>query len=163
MKKSNKKTPVVFYVGILLLFLFMVSLNLTGGLYARYTTVYESGDGARVAVFKADFKLEDGELSDVEEVDITFAFGDQTEYRLQVSNQSEVSVNYRVIAENVTNNLPLNITVTELSGAAYDEMLDADTTKELVLTIDWNGTEISPDHSGKVDLIKLTIVAEQVD
>lgn len=51
MEKSNKKAPIVFYIGTVLLCVWLTSVCLIGGLYAKYSTYASSSDSARVALF----------------------------------------------------------------------------------------------------------------
>ena len=52
MRKQNRKTPAVFYVGVVLLCAVLITSHLTSGLYARYTTTASGGDAAVVASFE---------------------------------------------------------------------------------------------------------------
>ena len=51
MKKTNKKTPLVFRAGVVLLCALMISFHLTSGLYARYTESAIGSSGATIASF----------------------------------------------------------------------------------------------------------------
>ena len=97
MKKTTKKTPFVFYAGMVLLCLVLFSAHLTSGLYARYTSTATSGDSARVARFdvasakntkKVDFKI-DLDFFDPQK---------QSDYiEFDVFSSSEVAVRYDVV------------------------------------------------------------------
>lgn len=49
MRKSNIKTPLAFKAALVVMCAVLVSFHLTGGLYARYSTVASGSDSARVA------------------------------------------------------------------------------------------------------------------
>ena len=97
MKKTTKKTPFVFYAGMVLLCLVLFSAHLTSGLYARYTSTATSSDSARVARFdvasaknteKVDFKI-DLDFFDPQK---------QSDYiEFDVFSSSEVAVRYDVV------------------------------------------------------------------
>lgn len=96
MKKTTKKTPFVFYAGMVLLCLVLFSAHLTSGLYARYTSTATSGDSARVA----RFDVASAKKTDVD-FNINLDFFDpqkQTDYiEFVVSSSSEVAVRYDVV------------------------------------------------------------------
>ena len=50
MKQSNIKTPLVFRIGVALLFALVITCNMMGGLYARYLTRIEGNNTVKVAV-----------------------------------------------------------------------------------------------------------------
>ncbi len=99
MKKLNKRTPVVFHVGLVLLCLVLFSTYLTGGLYARYTTTASGGDSARVA----KFHITSGGnwTGSSEAVDLELNFFDPAKLKdilsFTISSSSEVAVKYDVV------------------------------------------------------------------
>ena len=98
MQKATKKTPFVFYAGMVLLCLVLFSAHLTSGLYARYTSTSSAGDNARVAKF--DVSSANTNTADVD-FNINLDFFDpqmQSDYiEFEVSSSSEVTVSYDVI------------------------------------------------------------------
>lgn len=96
MRQSNRKTPAVFTLGLVLLCLVMFSNYMMGGLYARYVSTATASDEARVARF---------DVSSAKKTDVDFMidldFFDpkkQSDYiEFEVSSSSEVAVGYDVI------------------------------------------------------------------
>ena len=54
MKKSNRKAPLIFRVGLMLLCAMLVTTNMMGGLYARYSATATGSASARVAKFEME-------------------------------------------------------------------------------------------------------------
>ena len=114
MSKSNKKTPIVFYVGIVLACLTLISVYMTSGLYARYTTRATSSDSARVAKFRVTDTLtvtdsKGDEVNSFTMIEDSLIPGESTTYAFEVQNDSEVAVRFSVRGEASINNLPLDI------------------------------------------------------
>ena len=94
MKKSNKRAPRIFYLGIFVLCMTLFSSHMTGGLYARYTSNASGSDSARVARFDVAIDFTDGHefvLSRYE------AGKGVLDYVISVASQSEVAVTYDVV------------------------------------------------------------------
>ena len=51
MKKSQNRSPIVFYFAIAVMILLVITTNVTGGLFARYASYSEGEDSARVIKF----------------------------------------------------------------------------------------------------------------
>ncbi len=174
MKKLNRKTPIVFYIGVVLLCLVMVSINMTSGLYARYTSRDQSSDSARVARFVFDVK-KSGTTEFIDISDIKRP-GDKKVYEFVVSNGTEencceVAQQYTVDVA-INGSMPLTYTLSKngaaeaLAASASDVLVagtvDSDT---YTLTIEWpsemndaiyaNGTAVGE--------VILTITSEQMD
>jgi hypothetical protein len=105
MPKSNRRTPPVFYVGVLALVLVLFSTHMTGGLYARYTSYAEGSDSARVAKFDVAY-----EQDTAVPMSIVLDFFDLTKrtdtVKFWVTSSSEVAVKYYVIVT-LPNSLPM--------------------------------------------------------
>lgn len=117
MEKSNRKAPIVFFIGIILLCIWITSVYLIGGLYAKYSTYASGSDSVRVAfaVATASGRGDEHGLIDP-------AAGNSFDYTVTVSNEkdgrvSEVSLEYTIYI-NLPENFPtMDITV---SGAELD-------------------------------------------
>ena len=82
MKQSNKKSPLVFRVGLLLLCIMLLSLCLMGGLYARYSTTVKGHSATSVAKF---------------DVTSSCIYDPATDrYMLTIKNDSAVTVSYDI-------------------------------------------------------------------
>ena len=155
MKQSHTKTPYTFYAAMVLLCLVLISTHLTGGLYARYTTHGDGEDAARVAAF-------DVTIDDHIPLSTTAAFTIQsitnTKYTVTVTNKSETVVRAVLTAQNQTNNLPINITI-----SPAEQIIGMGENKTITMTVNWSSTPVSHTYAGLVDLILLTLTVEQVD
>lgn len=80
---GKAKINIPMTAALVLLLLTMISIHLTSGLYARYTSTAEASDSARVAKFDVDCAL-------VPVADKEGAF------TLSVTNNSEVAVKYSI-------------------------------------------------------------------
>ena len=159
MTKSNTKTPVVFYVGLVLLCLFMFSLYLSGGMYARYATAASGSDGARVAKF--DVTLTDVDKNWSQQVSLgELSPGESTEIQFNVKNNSEVQVQFKVTMTNQTGNLPLKLS----NGAnVFIQPVGMGKTEAITFKIVWPDTENSPTYAGKTDLLRFDFEVVQID
>ena len=153
MRKTSERPPVVFQVGIALLCLLMVSFHLMGGLYARYGTSASSSASAIVA----KFEFSDNFAAQTQSLAVSLAPGESETLSLQVENNGECTISYRVIVENLTSNLPI-------ADAEYDvATLKPDESASDNILIEWPAEKSSAAYMGKMDLIRITVIAAQVD
>ena len=87
---GKAKLNIPMCAALVLLFLTMLSIHLTSGLYARYTAAAEAGDSARVAKFDVSAVVDEAITLDCTEGDMT------AECKIAVTNDSEVAVSYSV-------------------------------------------------------------------
>ena len=96
MTKSNKRTPPVFYAGLIVLVLVLFSTHMTGGLYARFVSRAEGSDDARVAKFDVASTMDPGV-----DLAINLDFYDSNKrtdsVQFVVTSSSEVALEYHVI------------------------------------------------------------------
>ena len=172
MKKSNKKTPIVFYVGILLACLTLVSIHMTSGLYARYTTSASGQDSARVARFEVTETLEvikaDGTTENTFVVGDVLRPGVSTTYTFTVKNNSEVAVSLTVqntkytigdegkVSDTRYDELPILV-----SGEAV--VLQPGETRNVVFELIWDPAKTDPSYGYMIDMVELTVIVQQVD
>lgn len=141
--KLKKLLWAVFFV------LLVASVTTTAGVYARYASDAKGSDSATVASFDVTETLP-------ATIELSMRPGDTKTVSIEVKNSGDVTVSYRVVATNRTGNLPL----------AFDtptETIAAGCTQTVTLTVSWDGTNNSADKMGKVDVIELSLIAEQVD
>jgi len=172
MKKSNKKTPIVFYVGILLACLTLVSIHMTSGLYARYTTSASGQDSARVARFEVTETLEvkkaDGTTEDTFVVGDVLRPGVSTTYTFTVQNNSEVAVSLTVQNTKYTIG-----NEGKVSDTRYDELpilvsgeavvLQPGEEREVEFKLTWDPAKTDPSYGYMIDMVELTVIVQQVD
>ena len=109
MKELNKRTPIVFYVSILLLAAVFFTMHLSGGLYARYQSNADGSDSARVAAYVFELVKEDGQSI---EIPVTYNADGSGIYTVQVKNTNgvktcEVAQSYTVTVNKLTDNIGL--------------------------------------------------------
>lgn len=149
MGKSKINIPMC--AALVLLFLTMISIHMTSGLYARYTTTAEASDSARVAKF-------DVSVSDTRQlVPILIQPGEEVQKFFTVENKSEVAVNLNFTVSSAYSNLPL-----ECLHLVSAEVAPGATT-EVPLLITWPAAEIDDKYIGMVDLLEISVRVEQVD
>lgn len=102
---GKQKLNIPMCAALVLLMLTMISIHLTSGLYARYTSTATATDSARVAKFDVEGKVEqkkDGEGKPIE-----------GQFVLTVTNKSEVAVEYSAV---ISFDAPLSVTADSKSG-----------------------------------------------
>ena len=180
MKKSNKRAPLVFYIGVFLLVMTMFSINMTSGLYARYVAAVTSSDGARVAKFDVLSRKKEGV-----EFNIALNFFDpekQTDnIEFEVTSSGEVAVRYDVvlvlseetmsfvqdgsliitIGESVSGTVDSDSKTVTFTGDSFSPNSDETHTHKITFKIK-EGTMVSPDVN-VTETATLRIHAEQID
>ena len=159
--KKTAKVNIPMCIASCLFCLTLFSFYLCGGLYARYTTSDSGEDAARVARFDVS---EDGAYFS-ENLLIETVPG-SVEREIVVTNNSEVAVAYTVTIKNTTKNIPYSFSVdgsepmpNECTVTCY---LKPNSTESISIVAEW-AEEGALKYMGMVDLITLTISAQQVD
>jgi len=162
--------PLMMRAAALLLMLVMLSSSVVSGRYARYITTASYEDSARVA----KFNIVVPETSATAELQAKLIPGESVE-GLEIHNYSEVAVEFTLTVENVTDNLPLSFSVTSGEspvtpvGDSTDPATFVGTVPpsssitDYTLKILWPKSENNIDYCGRVDLIRITLDAQQVD
>jgi len=155
------KMNIPMCLAAILLCLTLFSFYLCGGLYARYTTSNSGEDAARVARFDVS---EDGAYFS-KNLLIETAPG-KVEREIVVTNNSEVAVAYTVTIKNTTKNTPYSFSVNDsepmLNECSVTCYLKPNSTERISIVAEW-AEEGALKYMGMVDLITLTISAQQVD
>ena len=160
-RRKRTKLNIPMCLAGILLCLTLISVHLTSGLYARYTTTAEGSDLARVAAFK------------VTEDRTTFSSGvvlgvtpGKTMASILVKNESEVAIRYTITVTNVTENLPLSFRVGDGTESAVTATgswsMPVKSTQECQLSIMWDAAGAEA-YMGMVDKLSITLTAEQID
>ena len=156
MAKTNAPKRNVFLIAaLILLCLTLVSMSLMSGMFARYTTKSASNDTGRIA----KFRVTGNGFTDAVTFNVKMNPGDSQKKTLSVVNDSEVAVRYTVTVENATDNLPLQVTGTSLTGTLAPGAAPADVT----FNLKWPADENDAAYSGMLDNIVVTVTAVQVD
>ena len=162
-RHHKTKMNIPMCLAAILLCLTLFSYHLCGGLYAKYLATGYGEDAARVAKF------------DVSEDGVYFSeniFIDETapgshKNQIYITNNSDVAVACVVTIKNSTQNIPYSFSINgssfsmnECSVTCYLEPNTKDNKIEIIMEWDEEG---ALKYMGMVDMIKLTIRAEQVD
>ncbi len=168
--KNKTQMNIPIRVAAVLLCLTLFSTYLVSGLFARYATSTQGSDHARVARFSIQGS---GELS--QSIEASLCPGGSKTAALILENKSEVAVEYTITVTNVTNNLPLSFRMEkegsspalETNGTTFTaQQIPGSHTDRYTLYIDWEvktEEDRDPAWMGKVDYIKVTVTAAQID
>ena len=155
------KMNIPMCLAAILLCLTLFSFYLCGGLYARYTTSDSGEDAARVARFDVS---EDGAYFS-KNLLIETAPG-RVEREIVVTNNSEVAVAYTFTIKKKKKNIPYSFSVDDsepmLNECSVTCYLKPNSTERISIVAEW-AEEGALKYMGMVDLITLTISAQQVD
>ena len=105
MKQQNRKTPLIFRIGLMLACVLILCCHMMGGLYARYATTCTSSGEARVARFSFQDDIDEKYQS----IPTSFGPGESVSTTIQIENTAEVTLKYVVKVENLTKNLPIKV------------------------------------------------------
>lgn len=153
-KKNVRGMPFVFHVSMVLLLLLLLSVHMTGGLLARFTSSYEGSGSARVA----RFSFTDHMTAQAQIVPASLAPGESKTTRIEIQNDGEVTLQCTVKIDNLTGNLPIADQLLPPIVLASGE------SGALDVTIDWPSEENSAEkYMGKMDAIRITVTVEQLD
>jgi len=170
--EQKNKAPVnwVLRAAGVLLCLVLASTYLVCGMFARYTTSASGSDSARVAKFSISGTA-------IQSADITadLSPGEEKTCEMEINNDSEVAVEFEVSIKNLTNNLPLDFSVRlqedgggeddldEVHSFVFTDQMNPGEKTIYKLYILWPGDASSPQYSGMVDQIRVTVNATQID
>lgn len=158
-RKARMNIPMC--IACVLLCLTLFTFHFSGGLYAKYTARETDSDSGRIAKF--DISENGAYFSEnllIETVPGTI------NRKIALTNNSEVLVAYTVTIENTTRNIPYTFSV-DGSTPAKDKCsvvcyLQPNSTNDITISATWSEVGALK-YIGMVDLIKLTVYAEQVD
>lgn len=149
---GKAKLNIPMCAALVLMILTMISIHLTSGLYARYTTTATASDSARVAKFDVYVSATYDQL-----VSILIQPGEDVEKYFAVENKSEVAVVVKFDVASKYSNLPLEFQHLVSGVIAPGE------TKNVPILITWPADENDDKYIGMVDLLEISVRVEQVD
>ena len=155
-KKSTRPNWILRIAGVLLC-LTLLSVHLSSGLYSRYSSTVSGSDSARVAKFEVK---DAGTFS--KDLYLEYIPGVSDDYTVVIENHSEVAVKCSVTVKRLSNNIPMDVSV---SGAITDVTLVPNDTagKTRTLTLSWPAAKNDAAYSYEVDAIRVSVSAEQLD
>ena len=162
MDRHNKtKLNIPMCAACVLFCMTLFSFHISGGLYARYISSGSGGDDARVA----GFKITESCTSFSDNLLLETVPGTESR-EIQVINDSEVAVGYTVTIENKTKNIPFKFQINEceatLNKCSVTSYMQPDSETVINISAIWE-QEGALDYVGMVDLITITVNAQQVD
>ena len=168
MRHSERMEKGVIYTAAVLLCLVLASFWLTGNIYARYATTDGAEDEARAAKFDiTEAILDDGSAAS-EVLSFDLAPGEDKTYIVQVTNKSEVAVEYSVTAESQYHNLPLKVEMLDsnLKEIEKDNLpANENSMRTYSIKVSWpieDNTQ-SENYMGRTDLLIITLRAVQIN
>lgn len=171
----RKLNSILMRTVAVLLMLVLVTSGMVSGRFARYVTTAEYSDSARVAKFHIVNTAD--EIFNTVSVPALVTPGEITAEGISLQNHSEVAVEFVVTVDNVYENIPLTFKILDETEAVLAETADGENSltftgtvgpgqmdKEYKLYIGWHtGGAAALDYCGRVDLIRVTVNATQVD
>lgn len=140
MRQQNRKTPLVLYIGLILMSAVLITSCMMGGLYARYTTTVAGSASATVAKFDVV-------------TECVYDAG-ENQYILTITNNSDVTVSYSVVGLVDGEAFPNGVSITDIKD---QNLVSRDTaTHNISVTEAYN--EYHPDL-----MVDLVVTVEQVD
>lgn len=166
---SREKEKWIIYSLVILLCLVLASFWLMCNIYAKYSTESSGSDHARVAKFNV---TQTGTAT--QQIDVTVYPGFSQTYDVEVTNDSEVAIDYIMELNNKYGNLPLKMQMLdsnekEISSKTVSVEAGDKTAHIYKLKVSWpkEGNENmdlqNPDYAGKTDIIEITLKAVQKD
>jgi len=157
---EKNKLNIPMCIAMIILCLTLITTHFTSDLYAKYVSTVTGDDAARVA----KFSITENCTSFSTELEIPIEPGEITKL-IEVKNDSEVAVTYELKITNVTDNIPLqfvfdNETVTGDITASGNVAAGGTGTHTIKIIWPFEGAE---NYIGKVDLVTMTLTAEQID
>lgn len=172
MTNNRKPHVIVLRLAAVLLILVMLSTSMIAGRYARYVTTATFEDSARVARFNIVEEFSEPLFTDV---GARIQPGTTTLEGITIKNYSEVAVDFVITVTSQYDNLPLSFEMKD-GETELDKTVSANgvTTfigrigpnqqeKAFKLFISWPIEENGIQYSGKVDVIRVSVNAIQVD
>ena len=155
MKKANNSSKYCLVVlSIIAISLTIISLSLVVTTISKYVSSRIDDHSSTIAKFDVSEILENGGLEQV--LNVNLKPGESITENVIVTNSGDVQIRYSISIINETNNLPLTFT-------SYDGVINPHTNDvSCPITISWPEEQNNPSYSGKVDVIKISIVVEQV-
>lgn len=154
--RSTRPNWILRIAGVLLC-LTLLSVHLSSGMFARYSITRSGSDSARVARFAVD---DTGTFT--QDLYLEYNPGLSNTYTVVIENHSEVSVKCSATVERLSNNIPVEVTVsgdvTDVTFAPNDP-----TGKTISLTLNWPTEKNDAAYSYEVDAFRVTVLAEQID
>lgn len=164
-KKNKMRLPLSAY----LTYLLVATLLFTGVSFSKFATTSSGEDSARIAVMAID-------TSYVIAEELSIAPGETVDFTVTLTNKEgdricEVTQNYSMTVENLTNNMALsydyylmdgeNESAKDSVGGTFHAGVEESATYKIKIT--WTGVPQPASSAFEVDGLKIVIKTEQVD
>lgn len=141
---------------VVLLVLVCLSTAMVTGRYARYYSTATASDSARVAKFEVNIPDLETQL-----LSVTIQPNETVKQYITVKNKSEVAVALTISVSSKYRNLPLVLKYPEYVPVPPRE------SKDVLLEVSWpvenSEDKYAEKYAGKVDLLEISVLAEQID
>ena len=156
-----------WFIPLIMIISIAIILFIGGSSFAKYYHEKTNAESSGVAKFVINDKFFNS-VNNGSESEVEFSTaqdlkpGDTLKYRIEVDNNSEVKVSYKIEITS-TGNLPLYINNTKLSDEAIliTKDIEPSSSSEIVIEIVWLNEYSSINDCGKIDVISFTFIAEQ--
>ena len=125
---GKAKVNIPMCAALVLLLLTMISIHITSGLYARYTTTASGSASARVAKFDVNASLSEDVIVDCS------ANETSGEYQITIENNSEVAIKYILYVTLKSKDPNLTVDGTDLNGTMTDVEYNRNENNEEIIT-----------------------------
>ena len=153
-KQTNHTKYYLPILSLLVIGLTIIALSLIVTTYSKFVTSKIDDHKSAVAKFDVSEVLVNGGAEQI--LTVKLKPGEEITEYVSVTNSGDVLVKYTIEVINTTNNLPLTFTGSTNTIAPHT----SDVTCEI--NISWPSSNNDPSYSGKVDVIKISIIVEQV-
>ena len=144
---------------IYLVYLLIVTFLLSGVSFSQYATTTSGEESARVAAFDVS---QTGSFSALFQLQVMPGFRET--YEIVLTNKSEVTVDYTLSAEQLADNIPLQIRFLDESGLTVSDSFSAGSSESRTYTLEvvWDASKNNAAYSYEVDAIRVVLTATQV-
>lgn len=119
-KKNKKKINIPLCAAAVLLCLTMISISMTSGLYAKYTTSSTGSDSARVAGFHVSTTVDSAQANPIA---LTAADDSSSgTYTFTIENKSEVAIKNSVIVKDVPDQVKVELNNTAITSTGSGDL-----------------------------------------
>lgn len=156
MAKSSRPNWIL-RIACVLLCLTIISVHLTSGMMARYSTTVSGSDSARVAKFDVSYILKEKDET-AENLYLLCEPGMTINYEIVLKNDSEVTVDCTVTVKKLSDNTPITFSLGQSTV-----QLAPGASQTFNLTITWDRDMNDASYAFELDAIRVIVDAVQVD
>lgn len=158
--KSNKKR-LAYVIRLCVLYLMVAFCLCLTPTLSRYKSEASGDSTGQVAKFDVDLLVNEKNVADTQKcITLKHLHPDNTcTVKVQINNESEVGISYEVTAASYFGALPLDIKVENSNGT----LTAGGSTETINVIIQWDENKNDINYSEEIDLLIITLHAEQID